>query len=179
MADDELAALRKANAVWFDGGRQWNLVDSYQNTTVHKLMFDVLERGGVIGGSSAGASIQADYMVRGDPRGPWWIKAEGYETGLGFLRGVAIDQHFHQRRRMPDMTKLMKEYPQMLGIGLDEMTAIVVQGKVAEIVGRNTVSFYDWRERPEEGGRDHLVLKPGQFYDLEKRMVVSGRKKEY
>ena len=54
-------------------------------------MHDVLERGGVIGGSSAGASIQGDYMPRGDPLGNLNIIAEGYERGLGFITGVAIN----------------------------------------------------------------------------------------
>src|SRR5262245_29245077 len=62
VADTEAFAqpLRDANAVWFDGGRQWNLVDSYANTLTEKEFHKVLERGGVIGGSSAGATIQGD-----------------------------------------------------------------------------------------------------------------------
>jgi cyanophycinase len=167
-----LAPLREADAVWFDGGRQWNLVDSYQNTTAHQLMLDVLARGGAIGGSSAGASIQGDYMARGDPRGSGPIAAEGYETGLGFLPGVAVDQHFHQRNRMPDMTGLMKRYPQILGIGIDERTAIVVRGRVAEVVGVNTVSFYDRRGPVVEGELDHEILRAGMKYDLAERRII-------
>ena len=60
--------LRDANAVWFNGGRQWNIVDSYANTLTYREFHKVLERGGVIGGSSAGATIQGDYLVRGDTR---------------------------------------------------------------------------------------------------------------
>ncbi len=55
------------------------------------------------------------------------MMCEGYERGFCFLPGVAIDQHFAQRKRFGDMTELMKAYPQYLGIGLDEATAIVVQ----------------------------------------------------
>src|SRR3954469_24486002 len=62
--------LRKANAVWFDGGRQWNLVDSYAGTLTEKEFHNVLARGGIIGGSSAGATIQGDYLVRGAIAGP-------------------------------------------------------------------------------------------------------------
>ena len=64
-----LAPLRRAKGVFFGGGRQWNLADSYQVSEAHKLMRQVLARGGVIGGSSAGASIQTEYMPRGDPLG--------------------------------------------------------------------------------------------------------------
>src|SRR5262245_2478506 len=67
-ADTEQFAkvLRDANAVWFNGGRQWNIVDSYANTVTYREFHKVLERGGVIGGSSAGATIQGEYLVRGD-----------------------------------------------------------------------------------------------------------------
>src|SRR3954453_8099253 len=72
VADTEEFAkvLRDANAVWFNGGRQWNCVDSYAGTLTYKEFHKVLERGGVIGGSSAGATIQGDYLVRGDMSGP-------------------------------------------------------------------------------------------------------------
>ena len=76
-------------------------------------------RGGVIGGSSAGASIQGEYMPRGHPLGNTVMAAEGYERGFGFLPGCAIDQHFFARNRTADMTGLMKKYPQYLGIGID------------------------------------------------------------
>ena len=72
VADTEEFAkvLRDADAVWFNGGRQWNIVDSYANTLTYREFHKVLERGGVIGGSSAGATIQGDYLVRGDTSGP-------------------------------------------------------------------------------------------------------------
>ncbi len=169
-SDDEfLAPLRDARGIWFGGGRQWNLVDSYHNTTAHQLMHDVLARGGVIGGSSAGASIQGDYMPRGDPLGNLNIIAEGYERGLGFLTGVAIDQHFTQRNRFADMKSLVQTFPQLLGIGIDEGTAIVVRGHVAEVVGANKVHFYDARRLMEDSESDHIIAKAGEQFDLLER----------
>ena len=107
-------------------------------------MKDVLKRGGVIGGSSAGASIQANYRARATPIGNSKIMAFGYERGgLGFISGVAIDQHFSQRRRHKDMTQLVDTHPQLLGIGIDESTAIIVQKSKAKVVGRGKVHFYD------------------------------------
>jgi cyanophycinase len=170
-----LAMLRGANAVWFGGGRQWRLVDSYQNTVAHELMLDVLKRGGVIGGSSAGASIQGDYMARGNPMGPAEIMAPGYETGLGFLQGVAIDQHFTQRNRQPNMSSLMDTYPQILGIGIDERTAIIVKGSVAEVAGAGNVAVYD-RKQPPAGERDHINLREGDRYDLKARRVLDRKR---
>lgn len=169
-----LKPLETARGIWFGGGRQWNLVDSYQNTKAHHLFHQVLERGGVIGGSSAGASIQGDYMPRGDPMGNLNIIAEGYEHGLGLLTGVAIDQHFSQRNRLADMTTLVARYPQLLGIGIDESTAIVVQKSAAEVVGANHVAFYDARRPKDDDGRDYVKLKAGQRYDLQNRRVIES-----
>lgn len=173
-ADDAiLKPLSQAKGVWFGGGRQWNLVDSYQNTKVHKLLHDLLARGGVIGGSSAGASIQGDYMPRGNPLGNIDIMAEGYERGLGFLTGVAIDQHFAQRDRFNDMSMLVKTYPQLLGIGLDEGTALVVQKSEARVLGKGNVAVYDARRPRVMDDKEYLTLHEGQRFDLQKRLIVS------
>ena len=136
-----LKTLDEATGIWFGGGRQWRFVDAYANTEAEKAFHRLLERGGVIAGSSAGASIQGEYMARGNPLGNLDIMSEGYEKGLGFLPGVAIDQHFTQRSRMKDMKALVKTYPQFLGIGIDETTAILVEGTKATVMGKNDVYF--------------------------------------
>ena len=136
------------------------------------LFFDVLKRGRAIGGSSAGASIQSESMPRGSPLGNLEMMCEGYERGLGFLPGAAVDQHFSQRRRFDDMTALMKRHPQLLGIGIDETTAIVVAGHVAEVMGRNKVHFYNYRKPPEKGKPDYTALTAGRRYDLKERKVL-------
>src|SRR5262245_22540697 len=106
-----LEILGKAKGVWFGGGRQWRFVDAYEGTKAYEVMHAVLKRGGVIGGSSAGATIQGDYLCRGSPLGNTEMMCEGYERGFAFLPGVAIDQHFSQRKRFKDMTALMKAHP--------------------------------------------------------------------
>jgi cyanophycinase len=160
--------LAKATGIWFGGGRQWNLVDSYQNTEAHRLMHLVLERGGVIGGSSAGASIQGDYMPRGDPLGNTRMMAEGYEQGLGFLTGVAIDQHFTQRGRFPDMQLLKRTHPQLLGIGIDEGTCLLVRQNKAEVLGDGQVAFFDQPVGSAEL-EAHTSVVAAEVYDLESR----------
>ncbi len=171
--DAFLEPLKDATLLWFGGGRQWNFADSYYGTEAHKLMKEVLHRGGVIGGSSAGASIQGRFLARATPIGNSNILAPGYERGgLGFLSGVAIDQHFSQRRRQKDMTGLVEKYPQLLGIGLDETTAIIVQKSRAEVVGPGKVYFYDRSKPTEEGKPDYTALPEGGVYDLLKREVI-------
>ena len=170
-----VAKLATATGVWFGGGRQWNLVDSYENTEAHRLMHLVLERDGVIGGSSAGASIQGDYMPRGDPMGNAQMMAEGYERGLGFLTGVAIDQHFTQRNRFPDMALLKRSFPQLLGIGIDEGTCLVVKENKAEIIGPGQVAFFD-RPIGSDEIEAHTRVVSGQVYDLKLRVIVDSSK---
>ena len=164
-----LEILKEAKGVWFGGGRQWRFVDAYEGTKAHELFRDVLRRGGVIGGSSAGATIQGDYLCRGSPLNNTEMMCEGYERGLGFLPGVAIDQHFAQRKRFADMTALMKAYPQLLGLGIDEATALVVQGHVGQVMGRGQVHFYDRRKPAEDGKPDYESVKAGGRYDLKER----------
>jgi cyanophycinase len=171
-APESLDLLKNAKGIWFGGGRQWRFVDAYEGTKAEALMRDVLRRGGVIGGSSAGATIQGDYLCRGSPLGNLEIMYEGYERGLGFLPGVAIDQHFSQRKRFADMTALMKTYPQLLGIGIDESTALIVTGHVAQIMGKNNAHFYNRTKPALEGEPDYETVKPGEYYDLKLRSIL-------
>ena len=172
--DEEfLAPLKEATGIWFGGGRQWNLADSYYGTTAHRLMKEVLHRGGVIGGSSAGASIQARYLARATPIENFKIMAPGYERGgLGFLSGVAIDQHFTQRGRQRDMTQLVNRYPQLLGIGIDEATALTVTGSKATISGNGKVYIYDRRQTVYPDRPDYTALASGQAFDLVTRKEI-------
>ena len=175
---DYLAMLGKATGLWFDGGRQWRFVDAYENTEALALMRAVLSRGGVIGGTSAGATIQGDYLCRGGVFDNFAIRYEGYERGLGFLKGVAIDQHFTQRKRQADMTSLMKTYPQLLGIGIDEATAITVQGSIAEVSGKGKAHFYDARRKIAKGEVDYEALTAGGRYDLKARKILKNNRKK-
>ena len=171
--EDFLRPLQTATGIFFGGGRQWNFADSYYGTEAHRLMKGVLQRGGVIAGSSAGASIQAEYLARANPLGNLDIMAEGYERGgLGFLSGVAIDQHFTQRKRQPDMSRLVNRYPQLLGIGIDERTALIVRHSTAEVVGIHDVYFYDRSQQAAHDQPDYLKLSAGEKYDLAERKVL-------
>lgn len=171
-----LKTLDEATGIWFGGGRQWRFVDAYANTEAEKAFHRLLERGGVIAGSSAGASIQGEYMARGNPLGNLDIMSEGYEKGLGFLPGVAIDQHFTQRSRMKDMKALVKTYPQFLGIGIDETTAILVEGTKATVMGKNDVYFLSGAAQDSESDprSESSIdqLSDGGVYDLEKKEII-------
>src|SRR4051812_45870373 len=159
-SDSFAAVLSRAGGVWFEGGRQWHLVDSYAGTKTEKGFHDVLARGGVVGGSSAGASILASYLLRGAREGNTVIMAPGYEEGFGFLRGVAIDQHVVARERLADLAdSLLPRHPELLGISEDEGTAWLVRGDTGEIIGRNKAFVYGGRE-PNDPGKPFLTLYP-------------------
>lgn len=179
----------KAKAVWFTGGRQWRLMDAYWGTKTYDAFLDVLNRGGVIGGSSAGASIQASTLVRGDTKTNT-IMLGDHPTGFGFLKNVAVDQHLLAMNRQFDLFEVLQKQPDVLGIGLDENTAIVVQNHQFEVIGEHYVAIYDgsffseirdknnWeikrfeQKKLNPNERLFYLLKPGQRYDLKKRQVI-------
>lgn len=169
-----MATLKEAKGLWFGGGRQWRFVDAYEGTKVIELFHDILRRGGAIGGSSAGASIQAEYMVRGSPLGNTEMMADGYERGFGFLPGAAVDQHFTQRKRHADMEALVKVHPQLLGIGIDEGTVLIVRGTTAEVVGQNSVFFFD--RSNDSSDSPPIKVAAGEKFDLLTRKQLTDSK---
>src|SRR4029077_885245 len=102
------------------------------------------------------------------------MMAIGYERGFAFLPGTAIDQHFSQRDRFADMTQVVTAHPQLLGIGLDESTAIVVRGHVADVLGKNKAHFYDRTKPVVEGRPDFVHVAAGSGYDLKKREPIAS-----
>ncbi len=177
--DSFVKPLLTAKAVWFSGGRQWRLVDAYKNTKTEKMLWAVLERGGLIGGSSAGATIQGSFLARGDTKNNQIMMGD-HQEGFGFLKNVAVDQHVLARNRQFDMFEIVKAHPNLLGIGIDENTAIVVHGNEFEVIGESYVMVHDGKFWSIEGGnlknlpdKSSLFyfLKRGDKYDLLQRKV--------
>jgi cyanophycinase len=184
-----IETLKKATGVYFVGGRQWRIADSYLNTLTHKAFWDVLNRGGVIAGSSAGASIQGSFLWRGDTKGAEILIGD-HTQGLGFLKNSAIDQHLLVRNREFDLVDLIRKSPKLIGIGLDEATAVVVQRDTLQVIGKSFVAIYDHNtivnsdKRAVDSKEDYAVsngpfffLGAGQKYDLAKRKVIREPRK--
>jgi cyanophycinase len=175
VADTEefASVLRSADAVWFNGGRQWNIVDSYANTLTYREFHKVLERGGVIGGSSAGATIQGEYLVRGDTSGPdVMMTAEpNHQEAFKFLRKVAIDQHINTRSRWDHLIPVIQKYPNLLGIGLSEATAIVVKKDTFEVMGAWKVAVHDNTRLYQPWEKPYFVLSAGDVYNMKTRRI--------
>jgi cyanophycinase len=175
VADTEEFAkvLRHADAVWFNGGRQWNIVDSYAKTLTYREFHKVLERGGVIGGSSAGATIQGDYLVRGAVAGAQIMLTPEpeHERAFNFLRKTAIDQHINTRNRWDDLIPVVQKFPTLLGIGLSEGTAIVVKGDTFEVMGKWKVAIHDNTRVYQPWEKPYFVLSPGDVYNMKARKI--------
>jgi cyanophycinase len=171
VADSEafVAPLRTATAVFFEGGRQWRLVDAYGETRTERELGGVLDRNGLIAGTSAGATIQGSYLVRGAPQSNEILMAPGHERGFGYLSNVAIDQHVSERGREKDLSVVVAAHPGLLGIGIDESTAVIVQRNAMTVIGRGNVRITDGEDH---GGAPFYVLKPGARFDLANWHVI-------
>lgn len=172
--------LLEAKGVWFGGGRQWRLVDAYAGTRTEQAFNDVLARGGVIGGSSAGATIQGSFLTRGDTSSNQIVVGD-HQEGFGFVKNIAIDQHVLVRNRIFDLFDVLKIKPELLGIGIDENTAFIVNKNDAEVFGASYVAVYDKGFWSREGSdQKHLpdpenrfyFLRNGDRYNLGARRVV-------
>ncbi len=170
-----IQALRNASGVVIWGGRQWRLADSYLNTGTEREIKALVARGGVVFGSSAGATIQGSLLVRGAPGTPGnpegdnkIMMSPGHETGFGLIPNSAIDQHL-SRGRERDLVPVIEKHPELVGIGIDEGAAILVHGDHFSVVsGRVGVYHHD-----SQNCIVSYFLSPSQVFDLKKRIVVN------
>ena len=165
-----VAPLKEARGVWFVGGRQWRIADSYLGTLTENEFRAVLDRGGVIGGSSAGATIQGSYLARGDTNTNTIMMGD-HVQGFAYIKNVAIDQHLLVRNRQFDLIEIIEVHPELLGLGLDEDTAIVVRGDDFEFIGQGYVAIYDCSRVVGPDGRFYF-LAPGDHFNLRDRQPL-------
>lgn len=132
-SDEFIAPLKTATAVWISGGSQYRIADAYLNTPVEQELYKLVQRGGIIGGSSAGAAIQSRVMIRGGKTEPQ------ISTGLDLLEQTIIDQHFLKRNRLSRLIAAVKAHPKLMGLGIDEDTAIIVGDKEYRVIGKSYV----------------------------------------
>jgi len=150
-----VAAVREADGVWFYGGDEERYVDRYVGTAAVQAFRDVLDRGGVLGGTSAGAMILASYIPARDS-----LAVSAFE----FLPHATIAPHYTQRHYEAELRRDLERHPGLRGIGIDEATAIVVHGHEFEVIGGGTVTVVD----------HHVtVLTRGQRFDLQRGTIVA------
>jgi cyanophycinase len=150
--------LDDASGVWFIGGKQARLADTYVGTASEQKFHAVLQRGGAVGGISAGAAVMSSVMIRGGETEPHMGR------GLGLLPGMIVDQHFLARSRQQRLMGALAAHPEMVGLGIDEGAAVVVQGRRMKVVGNSDVVACI---SPSTGRTAKVeTLKPGSQADL-------------
>jgi cyanophycinase len=145
----ELKKLRifdDARTVFFSGGDQVRLTSKIGGTPVFDRIMEIYQKGGIVAGTSAGAAIMGKTMLVGGEGGEShkvgnWMMA----PGLGFIEDLVIDQHFAQRGRIGRLLGAVALNPGILGIGIDEDTAIVVKGDSFKVIGANAAYVVDGR----------------------------------
>jgi cyanophycinase len=151
--------LTEATAVWLSGGDQVRLANVYRGTAVERELRLLLARGGVIGGTSAGASVMSRIMITGgNPQAQ-------VGAGFGLLPDVVIDQHFHNRKRQQRLLGVLGQHRTCLGLGIDEQTAVVLSGHTFTILGNANVAVC-LPPSDQEPARVAKVLKAGDGDDL-------------
>ena len=183
---DKLDLFRDAAGVFFSGGDQLRITSQIGDTPLEACIREVYERGGVIAGTSAGASVMCETMlVSGSSRESYRIGDLQMAPGLGLVRGVIIDQHFAERGRMGRLLGAVAQNPRVLGIGIDEDTAIIMEGGHFRVLGSGAVYVADGTDITHsniaEARRDEPlslydvrlhVLSAGDAFDLERRRPV-------
>ncbi|PSB11212.1 cyanophycinase [Pleurocapsa sp. CCALA 161] len=139
-----LEVIENATGVFFTGGDQARITNVLKDTAIDDLLHQKFEQGLVIAGTSAGAAMMADIMiVEGEGETNPRLDTVTLEPGMGFLSQVAIDQHFSQRGRLGRFVSALIQQPAVLGFGIDENTAIAVNGDEIEVLGEGAVTIVD------------------------------------
>ena len=140
----KLAVLDDAAAVFFSGGDQLRITSQIGDSAIEEKVRSLFARGGLIAGTSAGASVMSETMlVRGASDATHRIGDLHMAPGLGLIRDVIIDQHFAERGRFGRLLGAVAHNPRVLGLGIDEDTAAVVEGDAFRVIGSGAVYVVD------------------------------------
>lgn len=144
---ENIKIIEQASLIFFTGGDQLRITSLIGGTPIYDALKEASERGCIIVGTSAGASVMSDTMiVKGDDEESPRKCTLKMAPGLGFVKGIMIDQHFAQRGRIGRLLTGIAQNPEVLGIGIDEDTAIVVKDTgETQVIGTGAVYFLDAR----------------------------------
>lgn len=179
----KLDSIKNAKLVYISGGDQNKFMDIVAGTDIEKAIHEAYKNGSLVGGTSAGAAVMSKMMITGkELKHPEYsstfrnIESENIEiaTGLGMITNVIIDQHFVKRSRYNRLLSAIIEYPEMTGIGIDESTAILINGTTIEVVGDSQVIVFTNPQRSKKMYQDKLgangiiinMYLPGEFFTL-------------
>ena len=206
FASSSVDEMRSAAGIYFAGGDQSRLRDFLMGTPALAAIREAYGRGAVVGGTSAGAAVMSRVMLSGNELlNPGIVSPEdgdnteafsriqlgNIETteGFGFLEGCVVDHHFVRRKRENRLISVVLEHPQLLGIGIDESTAIVVSAGGFDVLGESCVIVLDAAHATDVGsgrggslrcvGLTMHVLTEGQRFDLATRTVMPSTRPQF
>lgn len=174
--------LDGVDGVFFTGGTQLRIAAIVGGSRVDAWLHQKRQGGLVIAGTSAGAAMMSSTMILGDSDAMPASSIVSLGPGLGFLPGVVIDMHLTERRRLTRLLAAVTRFPHHLGIGIDEDTALIVDGNRFEVIGSGTVTVVDAGQATSMSGPNGErpmaltgmlihVLAPGYAFDLTTRSV--------
>jgi len=169
-------ALANADLIWMPGGSQNRLAEAIREAGLDEWIRSRNKDGAVVGGTSAGAAIQSKQMLTGDADlESVTIGATELAEGLGLWTDAIVDQHFLKRRRNNRLLSAVLDRPELIGVGIDERTAVVVTGRHIEVIGDGNILVYDARtaevmpgepgERSAATGLQMHVLRQGMAFE--------------
>lgn len=175
LEEKALQQLEGAQGVFFSGGDQLRITSQIGDTPLMHRIQEIYEAGGVIAGTSAGASAMCETMlVRGTSRESHRIGDLHMASGLGLIQDVIIDQHFAERGRMGRLLGAVSQNPRMLGIGIDEDTAIVVEGSEFSVVGSGAVYVVDGEGVTYSNVAEEKDDRALSIYDVKLHVLSNG-----
>jgi cyanophycinase len=173
--EEKLAALDGVEAVFFSGGDQLRITSQIGDTPIEQRVHEIFQNGGLIAGTSAGASMMADTMlVKGQSAASFRIGEVHMAPGLGLLPNVIIDQHFAERGRIGRLIGAVSQNPRVLGIGIDEDTAIVVEGHRFRVIGSGAVYLVDASDVTHSNVAEAETAAALSIYDLRLHVLSAG-----
>lgn len=178
QADDPKLSetLKAVGGIWLRGAKPQRFVESCLGTIAEKICRDVLQRGGAVGGSAAGGFVHGEILLNASPVPTKRMLIDGYDRGFGFLSGVAIMRSSQKGSTPSELTQLKHEHPQVVGLGIEESTAMIVHGHVMEVVGENQVAVFDGFST--ELDRRPALLQAGDRYDFKDRSRLARKQTE-
>jgi cyanophycinase len=176
--DAALSAVKGADLIWMPGGNQARLMRALQERGLADAIRERFRHGATVGGTSAGAAVMSQIMLMGI-RPVGGVAAAVEVSGLGLWPDVIVDQHYLRRHRYPRLLNAVLHHPDKPGIGIDESTAVVVQGRRFEVIGTSRVMVLDARHAGQ-APQGHLTngkvavftLKSGMRFDLDKGILA-------
>ncbi len=167
-----LAQLKTAKGIFFCGGDQNRIMEVLKDEELFKAIHELYKSNVVFAGTSAGTAIMSEIMISGE--GDFKvIDGSKVETkkGLGLMNEIIVDQHFIKRQRQNRLIGLIFKNPTLLGVGIDENTALYVeQNRYAEVLGESHVMIFETTKQAKE--MKFIMLEKGEKYDLKKRKKI-------